>query len=220
MIRSGPLREQIPHFWASLCLICSYKAPTEFLRKLLSPHLLPAPKRSCKHTSRACTNGTLVIAARFFFSLRSLGTISVGKKHVCLVQKKGCGVSSSPPCCRCLRWRPVCLDCAQWLEEYVASTECGGSVFPGWKTDGREKSKSCKPLLGTRYQTPFKLDLRLARFQPAKLWRHQHRRQRRKSKINLKDEKRTLEVTVRLQRRKNHLAETKLLTLGLYLSHT
>lgn len=65
-----------------------------------------------------------------------------------------CGVSSSPPECRCLRWRAVCLDCAHWLEEYVASTVCGGSVFPGLETDGREKNESRKPLLGTRYQTP------------------------------------------------------------------
>ncbi|XP_052542665.1 methenyltetrahydrofolate synthase domain-containing protein isoform X3 [Tympanuchus pallidicinctus] len=32
---------------------------------------------------------------------------------------------------QCRRWRAACLDCAHWLEEYVASTVCSGSVFPG-----------------------------------------------------------------------------------------
>lgn len=46
-----------------------------------------------------------------------------------------------------------CLDCAHWLEEYVASTECGGSVFPGLESDGREKNESRQALLGSRYRT-------------------------------------------------------------------
>lgn len=47
-----------------------------------------------------------------------------------------------------------CLDCAHWLEEYVASTECSGSVFPGLESHGREEDESQQALLGSRYGTP------------------------------------------------------------------
>lgn len=144
-----------------------------FLNKLISPHLPAEPTRPHRHTRRAATKGPVVIAARFF-AIRRDNTCREKAGLSRAEQGLGAGarrVSSSPPWWRCLRWRAACLDCAHWLEEYVASTVCGGSVFPGlaaWGrgTDGREENESREPLLGTRYQTLLRLDPRIARCLP------------------------------------------------------
>lgn len=129
--RGRLLREQILYFWASLFLLSSYRAPAAFLNKLIPPHLPAELSCSHKHTHRACTKGLVGITARIS---PSPGTTREKAGLSCAEQGLGAGacmVSPSPPCCRCRRWRAACLDCAHWLEEYVASTVCSGSVFPG-----------------------------------------------------------------------------------------